>query len=250
MSSKPQEADLAVRNAELAGTLRADIKPANIIVGKHGETLVVDWGLAKATGRVDPGAEPGEQTLVPSSSSGPAETLPGRALGTPSFVSPEQAEARDPYDRAIALRERLVAEHPKTPTYRGNLAGSLRRRGLAPRDLGDPARAEADVRRALVLYDGLATRSREQWYETACCHAAMAGLAGTAGSGLSASEAASEADAAVALLKKAVALGYRLADAVRNEPALDPLRNRPDFRLLMMDLAIPAEPFASPASAP
>ncbi len=36
-----------------AGSSTVTIKPANIIVGKHGETLVVDWGLAKAIGRAD-----------------------------------------------------------------------------------------------------------------------------------------------------------------------------------------------------
>jgi hypothetical protein len=54
----------------------------------------------------------------------------------------------------------------------------------------------------------------------------------------------------MALLKKAVALGYRLEGAIRTEPALDSLRGRPDFRDLMMDLAMPAELFASPVSAP
>ena len=48
----------------------------------------------------------------------------------------------------------------------------------------------------------------------------------------------------MALLHQAVAMGYRSADAYRNEDALDPLRDRPDFRLLMMDLAFPADPFA------
>jgi hypothetical protein len=38
--------------------------------------------------------------------------------------------------------------------------------------------------------------------------------------------------------------GYRDADAYRTEDALDPLRGREDFKLLMMDLAFPVEPFA------
>jgi tRNA A-37 threonylcarbamoyl transferase component Bud32 len=80
----------AIDYAHSRGVLHRDIKPGTIIVGKHGETLVVDWGLAKATGQSDPGSD--ERTLVPASASGSAETLPGSALGTPAYMSPEQAE--------------------------------------------------------------------------------------------------------------------------------------------------------------
>jgi serine/threonine-protein kinase len=159
-----------------------------------------------------------------------------RAAGRP-------VEARDAYDRAIALRERLVKENPTAPTYLGNLAGCLRRRGLARRDLGDTAGAAAETRRALAIHEGLASRSGEQWYETACCQAALAGLAGSAGSGTSADSGPAEADRAMDTLRRAVDMGYRNRDAYRTEAALGPLRDRDDFRVLMMDLAFPAEPF-------
>jgi hypothetical protein len=49
---------------------------------------------------------------------------------------------------------------------------------------------------------------------------------------------------AMGLLRRAVVEGYRNANTMAKEPALDPLRGRPEFRLIVMDLAFPFEPFA------
>jgi len=128
--------------------------------------------------------------------------------------------------------------------YGTHLAWSLRGRGLARLGLGDLPGAAADTRRALEIWDGLPSRSGEDWFESACSHATLSALAGRKGSGVSSGEASAEADTAMALLTTAAGSGFRNANLFRIETALDPLRNRPDFRLLIMDLAIPAQPFA------
>jgi tetratricopeptide (TPR) repeat protein len=155
------------------------------------------------------------------------------------------AEARDGYEKSIAISETLVREVPDETWYRSNLAGNLRRRGLVRRDLGDPAGAAADTRKALLLFDALPKKSGEQWYETACCHAALVGLAESPGSGVSAGSGPAEAGVAAELLRRAVGMGNCDRETFRTERALDPLRDRDDFKLLMMDMAMPAEPFAA-----
>lgn len=95
----------------------------------------------------------------------------------------------------------------------------------------------------MELFERLPSRSNDEWLRTACAHAALSALAGREGSGVPAEEASIQADRAMAALRKAVALGYRDFAEYRREPALDPLRGRADFQLLMLDVAFPANPF-------
>jgi hypothetical protein len=113
----------AMDYAHSRGVLHRDLKPSNIIVGQHGETLVVDWGLAKATGRSDSGLSC-EHIGPRASGEGSAETIEGSALGTPSFMSPEQAmghlDRLGPASDVFSLGATLYCLLTGTPPYSGN----------------------------------------------------------------------------------------------------------------------------------
>jgi eukaryotic-like serine/threonine-protein kinase len=73
----------------------------------------------------------------------------------------------------------------------------------------------------------------------------LSGVAAEAGSGLTAAEGRAEAERAIAGVRRAFDAGYSNLDWVKNgAPDVKTLRSRPDFQLLMMDLAFPKTPFA------
>jgi serine/threonine protein kinase len=158
---KTTEGFISPAYAHSRGVLHRDVKPSNIMLGHFGETLLLDWGLAKIIGR---SVEP-EVALIEDLPLQPTQSLEatgvGQVVGTAAFMSPEQAEGRvdaltpqsDIYNLGATLYVLLTGNAP----FRGGDVRSILQRVQSgdfrpPRQVnkGVPAELDAVCRKAMA----------------------------------------------------------------------------------------------------
>jgi serine/threonine-protein kinase len=113
----------AVAYAHARGVIHRDLKPANVMLGPYGETLVIDWGMAKRIGRPEDAASAEESVRLSPQTEGEAQTREGSISGTPAYMSPEQAagqvEGLTPASDLYALGAILFALLTGRPAFGG-----------------------------------------------------------------------------------------------------------------------------------
>ena len=156
--------------AHSRGILHRDLKPRNVMLGKYDETLVVDWGLAKPFDRDDSARSVGEETLMPGSGSAVSgsDTPTVGVVGTPAYMSPEQAEARwelvgpasDQFSLGGILYAILTAQAPFQGRTIGEVLEKVRRC-----EFPTPRQLEPKVSRALeaVCLQAMAKRPEDRY---------------------------------------------------------------------------------------
>lgn len=123
VASVAKQASLALSHAHQKGIVHRDIKPENLVLTEDGVLKILDFGIARRQG---PGSAALDQTahhmtLV-------SETAPGFSMGTPAYMSPEQANglaltgASDQFSLGTVLYELAVGRHP---FLRDNLVETL-----------------------------------------------------------------------------------------------------------------------------
>ena len=155
-----QKVGQAVAFAHSRGVLHRDLKPENIMVGEFGEVLVMDWGLAKMTGDSEPESRDGIEDLSddPLRVLATGLTMEGAVMGTPQFMSPEQASGRiadlDLRSDIFSLGAILYAILTLRPPVRGGsveeVLAKVRSGDIAPPSLYNPS-LEPPSKRTVAL---------------------------------------------------------------------------------------------------
>jgi serine/threonine protein kinase len=148
----------AIAYAHSRGVINRDIKPENIMLGDFGETLVLDWGLARLKGQEDKALDDLRKGTLALSKSlldadSEALTLDGSIVGTPAYMAPEQArgelEAVDERSDVYSLGAVLYQILTGYPPYEGPMAALIVQSVLAGPPV-DVRTREPNVPRELV----------------------------------------------------------------------------------------------------
>jgi tetratricopeptide (TPR) repeat protein len=100
--------------------IHRDLKPENVMLGDYGETVLLDWGLAKAQGTDDVQERALEDEIERLKDASPLATVAGVPIGTPGYMPPEQAlgnldevdERSDVYSLGAILYQLLTGRAP------------------------------------------------------------------------------------------------------------------------------------------
>ena len=113
----------ALAYAHHENVIHRDLKPSNVLVGAFGETVVIDWGLAKDLGAPSDPTESLHLRLQRA----PADTNDGSVVGTPAYMPPEQAKGRSVDQRAdvYALGALLYHVLVGAPPYSGETSADV-----------------------------------------------------------------------------------------------------------------------------
>ena len=124
----------ALAYAHGQGVIHRDLKPENVLVGEYGETVVIDWGLAKDLRAAEEEPEAAEVEAAAGGARGGATTdvgagltVAGAVMGTPQYMPPEQAEGRPVDARADVYALGAILYHLLTgaPPYEGTTAMAI-----------------------------------------------------------------------------------------------------------------------------
>jgi tetratricopeptide (TPR) repeat protein len=153
----------AISSAHAEHIIHRDLKPANVLVGHFGETVVIDWGLAK-----DLAAPPEPESLDGVAPLTSDKTAHGTIVGTPAYMPPEQARGLPVDERADVYALGAMLDHVLAgkPAYSSQASEALRALEAGP---PPPLRArEPRAPRELVtIAERAMARDPAQRYPTA-----------------------------------------------------------------------------------